>query len=293
MKKICLSILCISMLLSGCNDSDSPIDDAQKALLSVADVGFGLKSGSDKSKADFEDGDEIGLCLQTPQGSGSNKLTYLNPGWALENPVFLSESNTDIYAVYPYNAENSAATSFEIEHISRTDYLYSGMHRVNRTYPVLTLTMMHALALIEFEFEYVGMSGSSLIDFVSIDGPGLHSKASLNLLSGEIEYMNGWHDPAIIYGWEMDNPFISYDSKISLMVVPVKKVEYDGDISFNMLIDRIKYHWSVPAGTKWEGGKRYTYRIMIHERFLEIVDVRILEWVDAGKERIYLPIDRV
>lgn len=289
MKMISLTMLCISMLLSGCSDSESPIGDGQNGLLTVTNVGFSFKSVNDKSKDSFEDGDEIGLYIQTPQGSAFNKLTYLNPGWALENPVLLSDSDTDIYATYPYNPENSVATSFEIEHTSGTDYLYTDKHSVKYGKPELFLEMKHALALIEFEFINSSVTENSTLDFISIEGPGLYSKANLNLLSGELEYTKEYQ-PAEIRGWQLDNPTIQDGTKFSLMTMPVDKVIQEGDIMINFyLLDGIKAHWPVPAGTKWESGKRYTYQVRLNERFLEIIDVRILEWADAGKENIHLP----
>lgn len=133
------------------------------------------------------------------------------------------------------------------------------------------------------------MTGNKMIDFISINGWGLYSKAQVDLLSGKVEYVSELREPAIIYGWQMENPFIAYGNKISLMVVPVKKVEYDGDVSVNMLIGGSKYHWFVPAGTKWESGKRYTYKVHVLDRLLEIIDVGIEDWKDAGKEKISLP----
>lgn len=290
MKQISLTMLCISMLLSGCSDSESPIDDGQNGLLSVADVGFSLKSENDKSEADFKDGAEIGLYIQTTQGSAFNKLTYLNPRWALDNPVFLSDNDTDLYAVYPYNPENSISTSFEIEHTSQTDYLYSDKHSVKYGKPELFLEMKHALALIEFEFVNSIVTENSTLDFISIDGWGLYSKANLDLLSGDLQYITSEHQSAEIRGSDLDNPTIQDGTKFSLMTMPVDKVIQEGDIMINFyLLDGIKAHWPVPAGTKWESGKRYTYQVRLNERFLEILDVRILEWVDAGKEGIHLP----
>lgn len=289
-KKSIFSMIVILSLFYACSEPDSRIDEGPEKLLSVAEVGFSLKSPDGTSKSFFEEGDEIGLYISGSQGTGGyNKLAYKNNAWELQTPVPLTESYTDIYATYPYLADNTDPFHFVIEHTSRTDYLYSDMHSVNNTYPVLSLAMMHALALIEFEFQHGSMSGNNLIDFISIDGWGLHSKARVDLLSGKVEYVSELREPAIMYGWQMDNPFIGYGTRISLMVVPVKEVVNDGDISVNMLIGRSKYHWLVPAGTKWESGKKYIYRVSVQERLLEITDVRIEDWRDAGKERIHLP----
>jgi hypothetical protein len=133
------------------------------------------------------------------------------------------------------------------------------------------------------------MTGNRMIDFISINGWGLYSKAQVDLLSGKVEYVSQMREPAVIYGWQMEDPFIVYGKKISLMVVPVGEAGYGGDISFEMLIGGSKYHWPVPAGTKWESGKKYTYKVLVQERLLEIIDIRIEDWTDAGTDRISLP----
>lgn len=288
MKNNILFIVGIFSMFSGCSDPDNVIDQDPEKFLSVAEVGFSLKSEDGISKSFFEDGDQIGLYVDGLQGTGYNKLVYANNVWGLENPVVLSENDTYLFATYPYDLQNNEAGSFEIEHHSQTDYLYSDRHRISKNEPVLSLTMKHALALIEFEFEPSMITQNEMIDFISIEGYGVHGRAKIDLNSGRMEYLNDY-DPAIIYGWQMENPFISYDSKISLMVVPVSKVAYDGDIFLNMYIGNSKYNWLVPAGTTWESGKKYTYSVHFQDRELNIWDVWIQDWIDGDSKRIGLP----
>lgn len=288
-KKYLFIITMILSLFCACSDSEGWINEGSEEFLSVAQVGFALKSSDAASKSFFEEGDQVGLYIYDSQGSGYRGMTYKNNSWALHTPVSVSESYTDIYAAYPYNLQNNVATSFEIEHTSQTDYLYSDRYSVNSTNPVLSLTMMHALALIEFEFQWTDVSQAANLELIAIQGQGLYSKAKLDLITGKMEYLKGWNDPAVIYGWQLGSDHLYDGSKVSLMVVPVDQVEYDGDILIDFYTDNLKAHWPVPAGTKWERGKRYTYKVLIRERLLEIIDVRIEDWIDAGTDRISLP----
>lgn len=288
-KKYLFTITVMFCLFCSCSDTDNWAEEAKCKTLSVAQVGFSLKSADRPSKSFFEEGDEIGLYIYGPGGTGNNKLTYKNSYWALQTPVSLFENDTNIHATYPYIPDNTDPFHFVIEHTSQTDYLYSDRLSATAVHPEVYLSMKHALALIEFEFEQEPMTGNKMIDFISINGWGLYSKAQVDLLSGKVEYVSELREPAIIYGWQMENPFIGYGNKISLMVVPVREVIYNGDISFNMLIGSSKYHWPVPAGTTWEGGKKYTYKVHIQERMLEVISVHIEDWSDAGKEKIHLP----
>lgn len=288
MKKSNFLVLGILILLSGCSDPDRWIEEGQDKTLSVAQVAFSRKSanGADgTSKSSFEQGDVLMLYLPGQGDNPYRKITLTSSGWALDYPVSLSGSQTDIYGCYPalYNGD-----TFPIEHITGMDYLYSSVHTVNLAKPVLYLEMKHALALIEFEFEPFVMTGDGIVDLISIEGEGLHSRATISLLSGELTYEERIHEPAVIYGWQMENPFIGSDTRIGLMVVPVREVKSDGDITFSMHINSSKYHWPVPAGTIWESGKRYTYKVHIRDRILEITGVRIQDWIDAGNEKINL-----
>ncbi|MBF0647996.1 fimbrillin family protein [Dysgonomonas sp. GY75] len=288
-KKSVFSMIVILSLFCACSDSDNWVNQGQEKLLSVAEVGFSLKSSDGTSKSVFEEGDEIGLHIYDSQGSGYRRMTYKNNSWVLQNPVSLFESDTDIYATYPYITDNTDPFHFVIEHTSQTDYLYSDRHRVNSINPVLSLTMMHALSLIEFEFEGMDIYQDAYLDFISIDGWGLYSKAQVDLLSGKLEYTSDLREPAIRYGWQMDSPVIYPGKRVNMMVVPVKATAYEGEIFVNLLIDGNKYHWPVPAGTKWKSGKKHVYKVLIQERLLEIIDVRIEDWIDQGTDRISLP----
>ncbi|MBF0647429.1 fimbrillin family protein [Dysgonomonas sp. GY75] len=275
--------------LPGCTDTDGYPVQEQNTALSVADIGFGSKAAdgaNGTSKAYFEPGDMIMLYLPGSGGDPYRKVTLTPSGWVLDSPVTLSENDTGIYACYP---AVSAGDELLIEHITGMDYLYSGKHTANRMNPSIFLAMRHALALIEFEFEPGPLITGSPVDFISIEGEGLHSRAAISLLSGKPAYEENIHEPAIIYGRQMENPFIGYDTKISLMVVPVMQVKSDGDIFFNFCFGEFKYHWPVPAGTAWESAKRYTYRVQLRERLLEVTDVQVQDWTDGGKETVTLP----
>lgn len=288
MKKSNFLVLGICILLSGCNGTDRWMEEGQDKTLSVAQVGFSRKSANGAngtSKSFFEQGDVLMLYLPGQGDNPYRKITLASSGWELDYPVPLTGSPEDIYGCYPaiYNGD-----TFPIEHITGMDYLYSSVHTASRTNPVLSLQVKHALALIEFEFEPFVTTGDGIVDLISIEGEGLHSRAAISLLSGELTYEERMHEPAVIYSWQMDDPFIGSDTRIGLMVVPVREVKSDGDITFSMHIDSSKFHWPVPAGTVWESGKRYTYKVHIRDRVLEIAGVRVQDWIDARNEKIDL-----
>lgn len=291
MKKLFLIIGATLFLFFSCGDSENWTDENKNTFLSVAEVGIGLEAQNRASKSDFIPGDEIGLHVISGQGWDYKKLTLLHSGWRLDTPVLLSNSSTEIVASYPYIDGNTDPRTCTIEHVSQTDYLFSYQHSVNSSFPVLSLKMIHALALIEFEFDFNAFPNSDigLFEFIAIEGWGLHSKASFDLLTGNIEYAEGEYQPAVVYSWQFDTPVIHNGRKIGLMVIPVQKVDYDGEIFVNMVINGMKYYWAVTSGTKWESGKKYTYRVHIRERHLEMIDVQIQDWIDAGKDKIGLP----
>lgn len=293
MKKILLMAFTLLFVFGfySCNDTDFWTDEGEVTLLDISKVSYDLKMNDNASKPDFWTGDEIGLFVFANQRWEYKKLTYMYPAWKLDSPVWLTNEGSGICAGYPYESGSGQPDSFMIEHITQTDYLFSDLCHVNSSNSVLSLKMMHALSLIEFEFVYeFGFDNPEigLIDFISIEGIGLSSKAMFNIQSGKIVFADG-HQPAQVYGWQLDTPVIYNGKKIGLMVVPVDLVANYGDIFFNFNFNNLKFSWPVPAGTIWERGKRYTYKVVIRGRQLEIINAQIEDWHDAGKESIGLP----
>lgn len=299
MKKVFFITAAVSVLFCGCQDGDIRENgsDEKGRVLSIAEVGLAFPSENRTAKLDFSTGDEIGLHVYAypAQNWESQKLTYLSPKWALDTPIPLSTDGVSVYASYPYQPGYSHPSLFFLEHVSQIDFLYSQICHVNSSYPSLYLKMMHALALIEFEFEF-GFDASpysaiGMIDFISIEGKGLHSKAVFDLLSGKFEYVEGANKPALVYGSDLDTPMVYSGRRVGVMVVPVKKVATEGDILLNIRLNTSQVCFPVPAGTKWESGKKYTYKVMVKERILEITHVRVQDWIDQGTQKIQLPIE--
>lgn len=295
MKKIFFIAASVSVFFYGCQDRDGWGNDEKNAVLSVSEVGFAFPSENRITQSDFSTGEEVGLHVYSysTQNWETQRLTYLSPKWALDTPVPLSNPGVSVYASYPYEPGYSDPTSFLIEHASQRDFLYSRMQYVNNSYPTLLLHMMHALALIEFEFEF-GFEASpnsdvGLLDFISIEGSGLHSRASLDLLENKLEYITGAHEPARVYGWQLDTPVVYSGKKVGVIVVPVEKVANEGDILFNIQLNTSQVSFPVPAGTEWKRGKKYTYKVQVQKRKLEIINVRVQDWIDQGTQKISLP----
>lgn len=300
MKKVFFIAASVGAFFCGCQDGDirENGNDKQNTVLSVAEVGFAFPLENRISKHNFEIGEEVGLHVYSysTQNWETQRLTFLNPKWALDTPIHLSNSGMSVYASYPYEPGYSDPTSFRMEHVSQTDYLYSRMHHVNNSYPILSLHMMHALALIEFEFEF-GFEASpnsdvGLLDFISIEGSGLHSRASLDLLEDKLEYIEGAYEPALVYGWQLDTPVVYPGKRVGIVVVPVEKVANEGDVFFNIRLNTSQVSFAVPARTQWESSKKYTYKVQVQERKLEIINVRVQDWIDAGTQKISLPYNK-
>lgn len=289
MRKLFLFLIPAIILLCGCDNCNLEENvEQQPALLSVAEVSFAPRSASGMSKSVFRAGDEIGLFIRTTVGMSYNKLTYIEPLWSFENPFLLPGGLTEIQACYPYHAGRNPPGKLWIDHDSGTDYLYSSGYYAHLAEPVLKLDMNHALALIEFEFEVSSQTENQYIERISIEGPGLSSMALLDIFTGEIEQYEEIYEPAVLYGWQLTHPYIQYNTKVGIMVVPTETTHNVGEILFDLNIGGIKAHWPVPAGTCWQSGKRYTYKVQIHERRLNIIQVEIRDWTNAGKEKIPL-----
>ncbi|WP_062184664.1 fimbrillin family protein [Dysgonomonas macrotermitis] len=289
MKKICLIIASGLFLLCGCEQQDFLEEQGNSdTALSLEVAGLGIWTADGISKSVFEQGDQIGLHIFSGNNASQNKITYDGTKWSLQTSVLLSESDKEIYAYYPFNSEYTPDNPVFIDHTSGIDYLYSSAYTVNQYNPSLLLEMKHALALIEFEFVAVNLPFPIMIERILIEGTGLHSRAKLDLQTGNLEYVEGIYNPAIIYGWQLDNEYATYGMKVNLMVVPVKATEAAMGIIVNFQFDSFIKSWQFPLSTIWQSGKKYTYRVYIEGTHLWVVQADIAEWTDGGYTRIPL-----
>ncbi len=107
----------------------------------------------------FKDGDEIGICVTTPDGQAYTdhslniRATYSNGNWKLDQNVMLTDKEAFVYAYYPYDKEATDSIDIDLtpDHMNRpgqTDYLQGSCLGLNANKTTANIRFKHALSRI-------------------------------------------------------------------------------------------------------------------------------------------------
>lgn len=268
-------ILCLLFLsgmlfcLPSCRDNEEVETSAPIANTVVADV----KSATmyyNGLTGDFRNiADTIGL--YSPEQSRTAYLTRDVSGWQASG-IALGEKQIGLYTYYPYREmehKDLQEGYIDVEHISQTDYMYSGFcGYVSRYSPKTSITMKHALSLLSFRFERKGYDKPGILEKISVrnrEGKTvLYSKGQMVLGTGKIIPLAGYNDAASLVQFPnpvIPNVYTNEAEYIYMLVLPVDNVPQEGDLLFEFVIDGQLFSWPVAQGTSWEKGIKHTYRV--------------------------------
>lgn len=294
MKKFILMAAMSAFVLgfSSCNDDDNP-EKAKNPTALVVRTGIHTRA----TISEFQKDAELGLFVTS--GSLDNNYNFLSDNanvysvyngsyWEQSPVVYLNSAPATIYAYYPYNNSELEGKSVHVEHLTQKDYMYGthsvGQNSINNLNPVVQLTMYHALALIEFQFDMSDYSGAGKVTKIGImNAPGkkvLFSEGTMDISSGIITGLAGKNAAAITNDIE-DN------QNARLMVLPIN-ISSTGDIVVQFAVDNKLYSWEVPAKTFWAGGTKNIYRVKVNEKKVTVGNVMIKDWETGTNELAYL-----
>lgn len=142
----------------------------------------------------FGDGDAMNVYpktygrLDAPNAVDGVKAVCSGSKWTMTPEVTLSKGkNLFIYAVAPYNAAYTDASSIPVDISQQVDLLYSGAYvPVSYTTHNAKLTMKHALSLATFNISAQGYSGSGTLTSLSISGEKVYTKGTMSVDNGKI-----------------------------------------------------------------------------------------------------------
>ncbi|WP_291125368.1 fimbrillin family protein [Dysgonomonas sp. UBA7698] len=280
MKNILIaSVLIISalVLFFSCSDenlSDNGITEGDSRLQVKSVAVYNSGSGSEGGTiSEFVNGDTIGLYL--PEYRRGYPFPYSareNYRWHLSEPVFLSSEPTRLFAYYPFRIKEHAYLwdkHVNVEHTTQTDYMHGKaiFDYIASDQPYAYIRMIHVLALIQFQFVKNGYPHDCSLMRVSISNSGgvkhLPGSGKLDLESGNIVETAEYDRAATITPRNMNffTPPASEKDFARVLVMPIDPVKNHGDIYFEFVIDGRVYTWPMEAGTHWQAGMKYTYRV--------------------------------
>lgn len=313
MKQLFLSLAVASAALfcfSSCSNDDETVNPTQARVADlrieteISTAETGLRSTRTGSLSRFSEGSALSLFV-TNGTWGNNyplvpqnniKAEYQSGKWQLSPAVKLDERPATVFAFYPYNASYTNATpSIEINHAStngtQVDYMYGthapGQYAITWNNPGVRLQMKHALSLLQFKVRKSHYEGEGRLTRIEVANANaktdLASTASIDVSTGELSSLGGYTTPASIYKNDglytlTDNEPTDEKDFMDVMVVPVNKVNADGNISIRFYIDGKEYTYPVPANTAWKQGVKYIYQVTVSATGLVIDDITIAHW---------------
>lgn len=282
-------------LLTSCNEnSDNPM--SEKTALTVKTT-FGTETKSVISS--FPNASELGLFITNGtignnyenSSSYSNvKSTYSGSAWSQATPVYLTNNNAKIFSYFPYSASVTNGTAIPVETSSQTDYMYGAGNAVNNSAPTATLTMKHALALVEFKMNKTNYPGTGLLTKVEIANASgktiLYSEGTMNCATGAIANTTGKNASASISNAGLltlpSTASTDESTYPKVMVLPTAATAATGDLVINFTIDGKVYTYPVPSATTWAGGSKNLYTVTLSGTAVSVNgSVAITDWTSG------------
>lgn len=212
--------------------------------------------------------------------------------WKQFPEIYLHEDPVAVYAYYPYQSQ----VNFDPKNIPvcispdaslTKDYMYGiqacGQRAVNQTSPVALLNMNHTLSLLNFQLQMTPEAeGCFLLQAIQIGnkagGTALCFKGKMNIKTGNISRCSSTNASTRL---KLSIPYMLKKKSSEfqqLMVIPTSRIAADGYVEILFTINETTFKYKIPADTKWEKGKRYTYNLLFNGEQIILENLNIGEW---------------
>ena len=205
MKRIILSTLCLSLILTSCQeDLLSPpepiVDECEELVLSMSTAT--LTKGLIKDTK-LPNGSSVGITIKDTYGyySGElyNNVEYTSRDedgqqiWEAESPIMLSAETGTLFAFYPFSESFDQITSIPLKttSVTQVDYMYGIPVTVNKDKKNATIVMKHALAAVKITYTRGSYTGAGKVTKVSFGGECIGTSANLDATNGLLHNITG------------------------------------------------------------------------------------------------------
>ena len=205
MKRIILSTLCLSLILTSCQEDllspQEPIADKCKALVLSMNTAALTKGLIKETRLPNES--SVGITIKDTQGyySGElyNNVRYTSRDdngqqiWETESPIMLSSEMGTLFAVYPFSESFDQITSIPLKttSVTQVDYMYGIPVTVNKDKKNATIVMKHALAAVKITYTRGSYTGAGKVTKVSFGGECIGTSANLDATDGSLHNITG------------------------------------------------------------------------------------------------------
>lgn len=292
----CLLALGSIGLASCAQDEDNAVIQENSNLLkirtSIADTRGVITATT------FQDGDEIGVCVTTPDGQAyaehslNIRATYHGGQWMLDRDVELTDMEAFVYAYYPY--DKNAIDSIDINLSTattpeQTDYLQGSCLGLNMENTTANIRFNHALARVTLSVtKGTGDVGEGHITAARIEngymnivagttvvgadyGDDILLEGRMSVRTGEIsrKEVNAANPISMPVDYVLDS---AEPCQIDFLVIPDEGEEpvitIDPGPDVYLTIDDVEYRFSLGRNLTWEAGQQYTYPITVNRVFI-------------------------
>lgn len=255
----------------------------------------------------FAEGSEIGLHVtngeigqlynELPEYMNIKAKAVLTDGrirWQQTPEISLGSNPAAVYAYYPYQPQvdmNPALIPVNIspDATQTPDYMYGthaiGQKKVNRTSPIVCLSMNHALSLISFQVKLdKQVAKKTTLTAVQLGnkagGSTLSGRGTLNIKTGRIAGTGGTNATTRLETYEMLSCTLCND--IHMKVIPTSHSIQYGDVEALFIIDGKRYKYIIPSGTEWKKGHSYLYKLVFDGTTLHPSKVTVTGWTPGS-----------
>lgn len=219
--------------------------------------------------------------------------------WQQMPEVHVTFEPAIVYAYYPYREQEQFDAASIPVYISpdasqSCDYMYGthavGQKIVNSISPMVMLYMNHALSLVSFQVNLQpGEAGDHHLSSIQLGnkagGTALKCQGLMDIKTGRI---NGTASCNTSTRLILPTPVTltnTYCDSKSLMVIPTSAPIAEGDIETLFTINGQSYKFRIPAGTVWEKGHKYLYKLSLGGETLKLKEVSVTDWMQGnGKD---------
>lgn len=205
MKRIILSALCLSLILTSCHEDllspQEPIADKCEALVLSMNTAALTKGLIKETRLPNES--SVGITIKDTQGyyigELYNNVRYTSRDdngqqiWETESPIMLSSEMGTLFAVYPFSESFDLITSIPLKttSVAQVDYMYGVPVTVNKDKRNATIVMKHALAAVKITYVRGTYTGAGKVTKVSFGGECIGTSANLDATNGSLHNITG------------------------------------------------------------------------------------------------------
>lgn len=199
-----------------------------------------------------------------------------NQTWSALYPMPLDERIANVYAAYP----EAGAQGLIVLNNNQIDYMYATPTTANRSKPLASIVMNHALSIIELSCTKNGtFSGAGVISAFRVDGVAISPGGKLDVKTGRLSDLNKGSTVEI----QASELFLGDLPSVGHAIVIPNGVR--GELTLSVKIDDEWYSVKTDPITLQQG-KKYHYDLSISAYKMDISGLTVSKWItsDVGNK---------